>query len=148
MNKDKTAVFIGHGDCPLLVEDIKPFIEQEIRNGVECFLSGGQGSFDRICARAVYNLKSKYPDVKNILVIPYTDFKIFDKSLFDEILSPNIGYESSIAYKSAIPKRNQWMVKNASTAICYIAHISGGAYKTYKLAEKEKHNITNVSYIK
>ena len=36
------------------------------------------------------------------------------------------------------------MIQNASTAICYITHISGGAYKTYKLAEKKKITKINI----
>lgn len=57
MNKNKTAVFIGHGDCPLSSKDIIPFIEQAIQNGVDTFLNGGQGAFDRTCAQAVFFVK-------------------------------------------------------------------------------------------
>ena len=146
MDKNKTAVFIGHGDCPLSVEDIKPFIEQEIRNGVEFFLSGGQGRFDINAAYAVRKLKPKYPHIRNILCVPYHNFRIFDKEIFDEIINPIFSNsESYTGYKTAIPKRNRYMLQNASTAICYITHISGGAYNTFKLAEKKKLAIINIS---
>lgn len=146
MNKNKTAVFIGHGDCPLSVEDIKPFIEQEIRNGVEVFLSGGQGRFDINAAYAVHKLKPKYPHIRNILCVPYHNFRIFDKEIFDEIINPVFSNsESYTGYKTAIPKRNRYMLQNAKTAICYITHISGGAYNTFKLAEKKKLAIINIS---
>ena len=144
MEREKTAVFIGHSNCDLSIEKISQIIEGEIKKGIKYFLNGGQGAFDRLCARAVYNLKSKNPDIKNILVIPYSNFKIFDKSLFDEIISPNIDYNSKKAYKSAIPRRNKYMIENACTAICYINHISGGAYKTYKLAEKKNLFVINI----
>ena len=145
MDKNKTAVFIGHGDCPLSVEDIIPFIEQEIRNGVDTFLNGGQGAFDRTCAQAVCFVKQKHPEIKSILVIPYYNFRIFDESLFDEIITPDTSNSVSYTgYKTAIPKRNKYMVDNASTAICYVTHISGGAYKTYQLAEKKKLYIINI----
>ena len=145
MNREKTAVFIGHGDCPLSVEAVKPYIEKEILNGIDTFLNGGQGGFDYICARAVYQLKGNYPEIKSILVVPYHSFKVFDETLFDEIISPNIDYDSNIAYKSAIPKRNSFMIENASTAICYVTHISGGAYNTFKLAKKKKLRVINIS---
>lgn len=146
MNKNKTAVFIGHGDCPLSVEDIKPFIEQEIRNGVEVFHSGGQGRFDINAAYAVYKLKPKYPHIRNILCVPYHNFRIFDKEIFDEIINPVFSNsESYTGYKTAIPKRNRYMVENASTAICYVNHISGGAYNTYQLAQKKKLRVINIS---
>lgn len=133
-------VFIGHSDCPLTAEQIIPYVEREILSGARTFLNGGQGAFDRDAARVVCRLKQRYPEIKNILVIPYHKFKIFD-----EIISPNIDYQSNYAYKSAIPKRNIWMVKNASVAICYISNISGGAYKIYQQAKKVKMKIINIS---
>lgn len=146
MDKEKTAVFIGHSNCSLSVEDIIPFVEQAILNGVDTFLNGGQGAFDHISAKAVYTLKTKYPAIKSILVIPYQSFKVFDDSLFDEII--NSDTSNSISYTgfmSAIPKRNRYVVKNSSVAICYINHISGGAYNTYQLAQKKKLRIINIS---
>ena len=145
MDKNKTAVFIGHGDCLLSVEDITPFIEQEIRNGVEVFLNGGQGRFDINAAYAVHKLKPKYPHIRNILCVPYHNFRIFDKEIFDEIINPIFSNsESYTGYKTAIPKRNRYMVLNSIAAICYVNHISGGAYKTYQLAEKKKLYIINI----
>ena len=65
--------------------------------------------------------------------------------MFDEIINPNTSNSVSYTgYKTAIPKRNRYMVDNASTAICYVNHISGGAYKTYQLAEKKKLYIINI----
>jgi uncharacterized phage-like protein YoqJ len=145
MDKNKTAIFIGHGDCPLSVEDIKPFIEQEILNGVDTFLNGGQGGFDINAAYAVHKLKPKYPHIRNILCVPYHNFRIFDKEIFDEIINPDFSNsESYTGYKIAIPKRNRYMVDNASTAICYVTHISGGAYKTYQIAQKKGLRILDV----
>lgn len=146
MEKDKTAVFIGHSNCPLSVEDIIPFIEHEILNGVEVFLSGGQGRFDINAAFAVHKLKDKYPNIKNVLCIPYHNFKIYDKELFDEIINPNTSNSVSYTgYKTAIPKRNRYMVLNSIAAICYVNHISGGAYNTYQLAQKKKLRVINIS---
>lgn len=105
MNQDKIVVFIGHSDCPLTAEQIMPYVEREILSGAHFFLNGGQGAFDRAADRAVFRLKQRYPEIKNILVIPYHSFKIFD-----ETISPYIDYQSNYAYKSAIPKRNNWMV--------------------------------------
>ena len=145
MDKNKTAVFIGHSDCPLPVEDIIPFIEQEIMNGVDTFLNGGQGAFDRTCAQAVHFLQKDYPEIKSILVIPYHNFRIFDETLFDEIITPDTSNSVSYTgFKTAIPKRNRYLINNASTAICYVSHISGGAYKTYQLAQKKNLKTINI----
>lgn len=146
MNKERTAVFIGHSNCPLSSEDIIPYIEQAILNGVDTFLNGGQGSFDYACACAVCKLKDKYSKIKSILVIPYHNFRIRDNTLFDDIINANTSNSNSYTgYKTAIPKRNRYMVENSSTAICYVNHISGGAYKTYQLAQKKKLRIINIS---
>lgn len=145
MEKERTAVFIGHGDCPLSAEDIIPFIKQEIKNGVDTFLSGGQGAFDRTCAHAVNFIKKKNPKIKSVLVIPYHNFRIFDETLFDEIINPNTSNSVSYTgYKTAIPKRNRYMIENSSAAICYVNHISGGAYNTYQLAKKKGLEIIDV----
>ena len=146
MNKERTAVFIGHSNCPLSAEAVIPYIEQEILNGVDTFLNGVQGSFDYACARAVCQLKKKYPKIKCILVIPYYNFKIRNDLLFDVIINSNTSNSNSYTgYKTAIPKRNRYMVENSSAAICYVRHISGGAYKTYQLAEKKKLRIININ---
>lgn len=145
MDKKTTAVFIGHSDCPISAEQIMPYIEKEILFGVRVFLNGGQGAFDRAAARAVFILKHKYPEIKNVLVIPYHSFKIFDKTLFDEIISADPSNSVSFTgYRAAIPKRNRFMVENSSTAICYVNHISGGAYKTYILAQQKRLRTINI----
>lgn len=144
-NKDKTAVFIGHSDCTLSIESVMPFVEREILNGVRLFLNGGQGAFDRIAARAVHNLKSKYSDINSTLVIPYHNFRVFDTTIFDEIINPNMPNSISYTgYKTAIPKRNKYMLVHSGTAICYISQISGGAYKTYQLAKRMELSIVNL----
>lgn len=122
-----------------------PYIEKEILSGVRIFLNGGQGAFDRAAARAVFKLKQNHPEIKNVLVCPYHNFKVFDKTLFDDIIFADLSNSISFTgYRAAIPKRNRFMVENSSTAICYVNHISGGAYKTYHLAQKKRLRLINI----
>ena len=140
--RDKTALFIGHSDCyGISAEEIEKAIIKLIQLGVTDFLSGGQGGFDRLCARCVYNLKSQYPEIKNYLVIPYLSFSVFNKDIFDEILYPD-GFEK-YHFKAAIPARNKFMVDNSTYAICYISHGWGGAAATYQRAVKHNLKIIN-----
>lgn len=68
MNLETTATFIGHNDCYGVSEErVKSAITKLIESGVTDFLNGGQGGFDRICARCVYELKKDYPHIKNHL---------------------------------------------------------------------------------
>ena len=86
--KNKTATFIGHRDCFGISSDlVKSSIERLLEQGVTDFLNGGMGSFDWLCARAVYELKiSSHPEIRNYLVIPYLSFSIREKKYFDDIL--------------------------------------------------------------
>ncbi len=140
----KTAVFIGHDDCyNLSKEELKRIIIECIHNGVTNFLSGGQGGFDRACATAVFELKSNYPQIKNILVIPYLTFRVFDKDIFDEIVFPE-NFEKYY-FKAAIVQRNRYMVKSADIAICYIQHSWGNAVKTYEFAKRRNLKMINLA---
>ena len=142
--ENNTVVFIGHKNCYGLNEDeLKSTIIELINLGVTEFLSGGMGEFDRKSARIVYELKQIYPHIKNILVIPYFHFNIFDSKLFDEIVYP-AGIEK-VPYKFAIIKRNQYMVDNSTYAICFVDHSFGGASKTLEYAKKKNVRIINLA---
>ncbi len=140
----KSALFIGHNECYSLSEDeLNAVIIRCINEGVSKFYSGGHGYFDRICAMTVFKLKKQYPHIKNILVIPYLSFNIFDKDIFDEIVFPD-GFEK-YHYKAAIPQRNKYMVRLSDIAICYINHSWGNAVKTFDFAKRNKLKIINLS---
>lgn len=140
--RENTAVLIGHNNFfGLNSEDLNQAIKDCIQKGITNFLSGGQGGFDRLAARQVFDLKKSYPHIKNILVIPYSSFKIFNTELFDEIVFPEKCQRTP--YRAAIPKRNKYMVDNASVAICFVKYC-GGAAVTYEYAEKKNLNIINL----
>ena len=143
MELNTTATFIGHNECyGVTKEQIKVAIVELIEKGVIYFLSGGQGGFDRTCAGCVKELKEKYPQINNILVIPYLNFSVFNKDIFDLILYPE-GFEK-YHFKAAIPARNKYMVNNSGYAICYVTHGWGGAAQTYEIAKKKGLKIINI----
>lgn len=137
MKKEKTAMFIGHRNIYVrsreIREELKKAIEKLIEQGAEEFLCGGMGSFDIMSAECVREVKEKYPKVKSTLVIPYMNYKKYDKELYDETLAYE-GIEFSLP-KYSILKRNRYMVEKSAYAICYVKH-SGGAWKTYEYAKK------------
>lgn len=146
IDKEKTAFFIGNHDCYQVKKaDIERAIIDAIDEGIEIFLNGGQGYFDKTCAVIVHRLKKNYPHIKIILVIPYRDFRIFNDSLFDEIIYPFETHTFSYyTYKGNIPKRNRWAVDHSSVAICYV-YRAGGAEKTLKYAKKQKLRIIDLT---
>lgn len=147
IEKDKTAVFIGNRDCYKIDKAIiEQAIIQALESGITCFLNGGQGYFDKICALILHELKARYPDIKSILVIPYRDFWIFNKDIFDEIVYPfEPRIESLLNYKSAIPLRNRVMVESASAAICYVERVGGGSWKTLNYAKSQNLRIIDLT---
>ena len=113
------------------------------------FYNGGMGAFDRMTANAVYDLKKKYPDIKNYLVILYQNFKVHDRNIFDEIILPSgEQHESNVYYISAIPKRNRYMVDHAGYALCYVSGAPGGAADTYKYAQEKGLKLFNIYNLK
>ena len=144
-DKKKTALFIGNRDCYQVKEaDIEQAIITAIENGIKIFLNGGQGYFDKTCAVIVHRLKKRFPHIKNTLVIPYRDFKVFNDSLFDEIVYPfEVHTFSYYTYKSGSPKRNRWAVDHSSVAICFV-YRSGGAEKTLEYAKKQNLKIIDL----
>lgn len=139
-----TATFIGHRECfGLSKETLQVTIKQLIEEGVTEFLNGGMGQFDWMRARAVAELKKSYPQIRNTLVIPYLTFNIQSKELFDDVLYPD-GFEK-YHFKSAIGKRNQYMIDNADVAVCYVDHDWGGAVQSYQRAVKKGKRIINLA---
>lgn len=143
MKNNKSATFIGHNECyglnmDLIYSEIIKFIEE----GVTDFYSGGMGDFDRICAHIVFELKKKYPQIHNYLVIPYLSFTVFEREYFDAIIYPE-GFEK-YHFKAAIPARNKYMVDNARYALCYVTHSWGGAAQTYRQAKKKGLVVVNL----
>lgn len=145
-SRSTTAVFIGHRDCFELTEaDIMPKIEEAISMGINTYLNGGMGHFDHLCAVAVNQLKAKHPGIQHFLIKPYESLKTQDADLFDDsALFALDWYIDHIGPRRAIPKRNEYMVLQASVAICYVRHRSSGAYKTYQLAKDKGLTIIDI----
>lgn len=142
----KICSFCGHGGISYSIEvqeKVKDTIEALITDGVDTFLLGGYGNFDIMAARTVYNLKSKYPHIKSILVVPYLN-RTYNTDYYDETEYPAI---ENVPMRFAIVKRNEWMVNKADVVIAYVEHDWGGAYKTYDYAIKKKKQLINISII-
>ena len=101
------------------------------------------GEFDRISARVVHDLKKKYPYIKNNLVIPYLNFKVFNEDLFDELILPEA--IELMPPKLTIFFRNHDMVDNSQYAICFVKHNTGGAASTYKYALRKDLEVINLA---
>ena len=133
MEREHSAVCIGHKDCfGLIEEELENLLISLIERGVLYFYNVGMGHFDMLCARKIWELKERFPAIRQYLVIPYLSFRMEQKEYFDEIIYPE-GFER-YSFKSAISARNRYMVRQAAYAVCYVQHGWGGAAKTYEYA--------------
>lgn len=140
---NKICSFCGHGQISYSEEtqqELKDIIEALIIDGVDTFLLGGYGNFDFMAAHVVHDLKSQYPYIKSILVIPYLN-REYNTKYYDDTEYPPI---ENVPMRYAIIKRNEWMVDKADVVIAYVKYDWGGAYKTYNYAKKKKKQIINI----
>ena len=135
-----TCCFFGHRELYLTVYDklynlVRYLIEER---GINIFYTGGMGDSDRLFISVVMQLRSKYKNIKLILILPYMTNKInsnpeFYNSQYDDIIIPDILL--GLHYKKAIPERNKWMINNSDIVISCVYRNFGGAYKAVKYAE-------------
>lgn len=106
------------------------------------FVCGGYGRFDGLAARALDEMRKRYPYTKfrKTYVSPYL-MSAKDKnyeylfSHYDEIIYLPL---ENIPPKFAISKRNEWMVNAAEIVIAYVNHSYGGAWATLKYAKRKR----------
>lgn len=135
----KTCFLFGHRNSPYdLQEDIIRAVNfQHTEFGVEHFVVGSYGNFDRMAARAVILVRKEYPQITLSLLLPYhpAERPIETPLGFDNTYYP-LGGEK-VPRRFAIVYANQHMIKHADSVICYAKYI-GNARLLYELAHKRK----------
>lgn len=99
------------------------------------------GDFDKMFSAAVWKAKvHSSPDIKLILVKPYFSNELntnreYYESYYDNLVIPCelLGEH----YKSAIKKRNRWMVDQCEYVIGCVFKDYGGAYAVLKYDSKQ-----------
>lgn len=125
------------------VNDLEKYLEENFcKKGYKTFISGGAQGFDQLAFWAVNRLKKKYPDIKNIVYVPFEGQEtkwaidgLFSQKEYKLMLSLADNYEylykvnknnySEVA--GALIKRNNKMVDDSD---CVIALYPDDAYIT------------------
>lgn len=114
------------------------------------FLVGGMGNFDGMCASAIRRAKRRYPNkqISLELVLPYLtqeliENKQFYETSYDDVIVPI--ELAGVHYKSAITKRNRWMIERSDWLVAFVYREFGGAYTTLRYAEKKGLQIVNLA---
>lgn len=135
-----TVTFCGHSEV-INQDDVRVWlhetVEKLIELGVDMFLLGGYGAFDRMASSVVWKLKQEYPHIQSVLVKPYPDREM-DESECDWTVYPGL---ENVPRKFAISYRNRYMVDKADYVVAYITHGWGGAAQTLEYAKQKKKSI-------
>lgn len=143
------CTFFGHKNTPA---SIKPMLESRIKQIIERypdikFYVGHNGSFDSMVISALKELSEIYPGISYDVVLAYLPTNNTDKTSDFFCGLPTI-YPEKIEFvpkKYAISFRNDWMVKQADTVICYITHDFGGAAKYAQKSRKLNKTVINLA---
>lgn len=130
--------FIGHSDTPIT---IAPKLRQLIVNlihkqGVNHFILGTHGGYDRMVLSILKDLKKQYPTINYDVILAYMPYKNNNDNTFENTIYPE-GLEN-IPKKFAIIWRNKWMIQKSDFLIAYVEHSWGGAAKILEYAKKRE----------
>ena len=147
------CTFAGHRE--VYQANISDSLDEAISKIIECddsfrFLVGGMGNFDGMCSSAVRRAKKKFPgkQISLELVLPYLTHELnnnkdFYEASYDDVVIPI--ELAGVHYKSAIGKRNRWMVEKSDWLVAFVYRDFGGAYTTLRYAEKKGLQIINLA---
>lgn len=154
--KLKTCCFTGHRKIPPeSFEEISRRLEttliQLIEKGYMYFGTGGALGFDTLAAQTVLKLKTAYPYIKLILVLPCESqaehWKKEDKMIYENIKAKadKAVYTSKAYFIGCMHKRNRHLVDNSSSCVCYLTKETGGTSYTVNYAKKKMLTVYNVA---
>ena len=136
----KSCFFIGHRDANA---EIYPVLLGEVEHhateyGVRDFFVGHCGSFDRMAAQAVKEVKKSHLEVCLMLVLPYHPAirSVETPKGFDGTYYP--WEDERIPNRLAIIKTNQRMVDTSDYLIAYAKHFLGGSGQIVEYARKRE----------
>lgn len=139
----KSCFFIGHRDAgealyPLIVGEVERHI---IEYGVNEFIVGQYGWFDRMAARAVQEMKERFPGVRLVLLLAYLKNEALPNG-FDASVYPD-GLEI-VPKRFAILRANRAMVDRCDCLIACVSRNYGGAWQCLTHAQRKGMHIVNL----
>lgn len=133
-----------------LARRLKAILVELINDGYIHFQAGGALGFDTLAAQTVLDLKSIYPQINLILVLPCLSqtrgWSDSDKEIYEDIRknADEVVYTSQKYTRGCMHKRNRFLVDNSSVCICYLTKSTGGTAYTVDYGHKNKITIINL----
>ena len=136
------TVYSDQGVSSKLEKAVKDLLRE--KEFVE-FYMGRNGDFDMLAAAAV-KCAQRDVDLKNSalsLVLPYSVKDIeYYQSYYDDIIFP---LDNGTHFRTAITRRNEWIVDNCDLVIAFVEHESGGAHQALRYAQKRGVKVINLA---
>ena len=145
------VTFCGHAQFHKTEEyeqKILAFLEEKVGDQPADMYLGGYGGFDSFAYDCCKKFKETHPKVSLIFITPYLTVEYqknhleYQKTRYDEIVYPDIEDKPP---RFAIIYRNRYMVDKADYVVAYVSHDWGGAYTTYKYAQRKGKKIFNLA---
>lgn len=145
----KKCCAFGHRELYRNIDEkLRKIIVKLIENeDVTIFMTGGIGQTDSKFSSIVRELKSTYKQIKLVLVKPYFSGELNTNKEYYEIMYDDVIIPDELAgcyYKSAITKRNRWMIDNCDYIIDCTYRDFGGAVDAIKYAKRTNKNVMEV----
>ena len=142
------VAFMGHrkiDQITTLEQKIEKLVHDLLLNKeyVEFYI-GRNGDFDILAASAIKRMQAEvgHQNSSLILVLPYSvKDEQYYHAYYDEIYYP---VDPKTHYKSAISKRNQWMIENCDFLVAFVERNFGGAYQSMLYAKKMEKSWINL----
>ena len=88
-------------------------------------------------------MQETYPHIKYFSVLAYLlhkkdEYTDYSKTIYPEKIE-------TVPKKIAIIKRNEWMIEQSDTVICYVKNHFSNAYRFFEFAEKKNKKIINLA---
>lgn len=139
--------FTGHRSPISTTDEVKERVRAEAENlinnsGVKVFLCGGALGFDTVAALEILRLKSAYPFIKLVLILPCKNqsakWTKTERAQYDDILNrADLAYFlSEDYYDGCMLARNDYMVEHSNYCICFLRNLIGGTYYTVSRAKR------------
>ena len=157
MNKRaQTCCFTGHRQLPFGEEDaiwhrvlerLEPLLEQ----GVRYFGVGGALGFDTLVAEKLLELRSQYPQIRVILVLPFQGYQSRwtdeqrARAAQVERRADKIVYCCEHPSREAFLVRDRYLVDGSAYCIGYCTRATGGTAYTLRYAERRGLCIWNIA---
>ena len=135
----------------VLARRLKEILIELIDNGYIYFSTGGALGFDTLSAQTVLDLKSDYPQIKLILVLPCLSqtngWNPLDIEIYKVIKkkADKVFYTSQEYSRGYMQKRNRHLVDNSSVCVCYLTQNTGGTAYTVEYAKRKNLLVINAA---